>query len=62
VNPSYTIALPVTGGGGGAATGTTTIQGIVTGAATVPDNGSTLVFLGAALLGIMFVQRRLQSA
>ena len=37
LNPSYTIALPVTGVGGGAGTGTTTIQGTVTGgAATVP--------------------------
>ena len=60
VNPSYTIALPVTGVGGGANTGTTTIQGTVVGGA-VPDNGSTLMLLGGALLGLALVQRRFRS-
>jgi hypothetical protein len=61
VNPVYTIALPVTGVGGGAATGTTTLQGTVIGGA-VPDNGSTLMLLGGALLGLALVQRRWRSA
>jgi len=59
VNPSYTIALPVTGAGGGAVTGTTTLQGTVIGG--VPDNGSTLILLGGALLGLALVQRRFRS-
>ena len=37
VNPTYTIALPVTGVGGGAGTGTTTIQGTVTGGVLFPN-------------------------
>ena len=41
VNPTYTIALPVTGVGGGAATGTTTIQGTIVGSA-VPEPTSML--------------------
>jgi len=63
VNPVYTIALPVTGSGGGAGTGTTTLQGTIVGPATsVPDNGDTLVLLGGALLGLVMVQRRLRAA
>lgn len=62
VNQIYTIALPMTGGGGGAGLGTTTLQGTIDGPASVPDNGDTLVLLGAALLGLVVVQRRLRSA
>ena len=61
VNPVYTIALPVTGVGGGAGTGTTTLQGTIVGGA-VPDNGSTLMLLGGALLGLALIQRRWRSA
>ena len=50
VNPTYTIALPVTGVGGGANIGTTTIQGTVTGG-SVPEPTS-MVLLGTGLLGV----------
>jgi hypothetical protein len=58
VNPTYTIALPVTGIGGGAAIGTTTLQGTIVGSAVPEPTSISMVLLGAGLLGAAGICRR----